>query len=111
MPNPSRLIYKLLRALCMHGQIYVMQRDQVWSYEISKACNVYKVYKEYTLQKYKQLIDLRYKAKPHQKIVKKLVLSSYKQADILLRLVEIWRETQDGTKETKKKETERKETT
>ena len=94
--NLSAKIYKLLKALNNRGHIYLYRRDQVWSYEMSKACSIYKIYRQWTVAEYMRDVDLLYKKKSAQKIVKKELYSSFRQIDIVLWLAARWKEVKDS---------------
>ena len=94
--NLSAKIYKLLKALNQKGYIYLYRRDQVWSYKMGKACAIYKIYRQWTVDEYIRDIDPLYKKKSAQKIVKKELYSSFRQIDIVLWLAAQWKEVKDS---------------
>ncbi len=82
----SSKIYRLLKAFGARGEIYLYNREQVWSDRMNKACNLHKLYRRWDILDYmKENPD--YKAKRGQEHVKEEACESFKQIDILLELV------------------------
>ena len=91
----SSKIHKLLKAFGARGEIYLYNRDQVWSTKIGKVCNIHKLYRRMDVADYmKSHPD--YKAKKGQEYVKDLVCDSFKQVDVLLELARRYRKAGDG---------------
>lgn len=98
--NLANKIYKLLRALNNSGYIYLYRRDQTWSYQLKKPCNIHKIYRQWTVEEYIHDVDADYKPKKNQKIVKKELCNSFKQVDIVLWLRDRWNEVKDDERKT-----------
>lgn len=91
----SSKIHKLLKAFGARGEIYLYNRDQVWSTRMKKACNLHKLYRRWDVLDYmKSHPD--YKAKKDQEYVKELVCDSFKQVDVLLELARQYRKAGNG---------------
>lgn len=92
-------IRKLLNALNNNGYMLMVNREMIYSSKLEKMC---------TILKLKQLIqiDLYYAMNPEKKrrkndkreFVKEELVSSFKEIDVLKKLVEIWKEFKGGDK-------------
>ena len=90
----SSKIYKLLTALTMRGDRYLYNREQVWSEKLGKACNTHQLYRWYQIDEYIR-IHPDYVKRGDERSKRVFITSSFKQIDILLRLVDIYRGDND----------------
>jgi hypothetical protein len=65
---------------------------------MGKACAIYKIYRQWTVDEYIKYVDPTYKSKSSQKIVKKELYSSFRQIDIVLWLRDRWNEVKDNAR-------------
>lgn len=92
MINLQSKIYKLLKALELKGYIYLLNKEQIYSNKLGKILNVNKLYRLMPVQEYNKLYPNKKKDLEKYKNVKVEILSTFKKSDILLRLVEIYKE-------------------
>lgn len=95
MSRISGKIYKVLKGLELAGNIHLIDKNQLWSPKFKKACNLFKIYKVYSIEEYK-IIDPKFKAKEKQVNVRKKVFSSFREIEALLYLVSVLKKTKEG---------------
>ncbi|MGL4108333.1 hypothetical protein [Clostridium sp. LP20] len=90
--NIQSKINKLIRALNKYEYIYLVNKEQFLSKKSNKVCSIYKLFHLMDIEEY----NLRYpedKKNPNKySNVKVEVLSTFNQVEILLRLVDIYKE-------------------
>lgn len=86
--NIQGKINKLIKGLNVYGYIYLVNREQFVSNKTGNVCTVYKLFHLMDVDMYP---DDKKDPKKYSK-VKNEVLSSFRQQDILLKLVEVYKE-------------------
>lgn len=89
MKNLWPLMKKLLKALELRHELYLVNRKMVYSFTIDKMCTAYELSRMTPAEEY-------YKAHPEKKkkdvdFVREEIFSSFKQSDVLLKLVSIYK--------------------
>lgn len=90
--NIQSKINKLIKGLNIYGYIYLVNREQFVSNKTGNVCTVYKLFHLMDVEEYNSMYpDDKKDTKKYSK-VKDEVLSTFKQKDILLKLVYIYKE-------------------
>lgn len=89
--NIQSKINKLLKALEVKGEIYLVNKEQFLSNESNKVCSVYKLFHLMDIEEYNYLFN-EDKDKNKYDFVKVKIESSCDQLKILLKLVDIYKE-------------------
>lgn len=90
--NIQGKLNKLIKGLNIYGYIYLVNREQFVSNKTGNVCTVYKLFHLMDVEEYNDMYpDDKKDPKKYSK-VKDEVLSSLKQQDILLKLVEVYKE-------------------
>lgn len=88
-------IRKLQRALeTQHGEVYLVNRAQIYSEKLGKVCTKFVLDKIMTWEEYKAL-NPKTKKKPRN-TVRENVLESFKEIDVLLALAEAYKQLSGG---------------
>lgn len=86
------IIKKLLTALGQRNELYMVNREMVYSDKISKMCTVYKLNRLTPIDEYyANHPEKKRKKNDERQFVKEVINSSFKEKDILLNLVEIYK--------------------
>lgn len=92
----SGKINKLCTALSQRGKIYLIDRRQQYSRKLNKPVTIIILNRLYTTAEYNKLFPMNKKDPKKQRFVKKPVLDSFKEIEILLALVAIYKEGDDS---------------
>lgn len=90
--NIQSKINKLIKGLNIYGDIYLVNREQFVSNKTGNVCTVYKLFHLMDVEEYNKKYPNNKKDPEKYSKVKEEVLSSFKQQDILLKLVEVYKE-------------------
>ena len=85
-------INKLIKALNIKGYIYLVNREQFVSNKTGNVCTVYKLFHLMDIEKYNEMYPDDKKDPNKYSKVKVEILSTFRQQEILLKLVEIYKE-------------------
>ncbi|MDM0609471.1 hypothetical protein QTH09_00340 [Clostridium perfringens] len=88
--NIQSKINKLIKGLNIYGYIYLVNREQFVSNKTGNVCTVYKLFHLMDVEEYNSMYPDDKKDPNKYSKVKDEVLSTFKQQDILLKLVEIY---------------------
>ncbi len=91
MKNISSKIRKLIKALEMRGEIYLYTKEQIYSLKLDKICTINKLSRLMSVEEYNLLHPDKKKNPKKYEYVKDSVIDSFKEIDILLELVEIYK--------------------
>lgn len=84
-------INKLIKALNMVGYIYLVNKEQFLSNKTGNVCSVYKLFHLMPVKEYNRIYPDNKKDEEKYSNVKVEILSTFKQQEILLKLVEIYK--------------------
>lgn len=84
-------IKKLCQALAMRGEIYLIDRRQQYSEKLGKPVTVLILNKSIPVEEYNRLNPEKQKNPEKQHRLKVAIMDSFKEIDILLRLVDIYK--------------------
>lgn len=90
--NIQSKINKLIKALNTKGYIYLVNKEQFLSKKSNKVCSIYKLFHLMNIEKYNEKYPDDKKAPGKYDNVKVEIESSFNQVDILLKLVELYKE-------------------
>ena len=90
--NIQGKINKLIKGLNIHGYIYLVNREQFVSRNIGNVCTVYKLFHLMDVEDYNEMHPDDKKNPNNYSKVKVKILSKFKQQEILLKLVELYKE-------------------
>lgn len=90
--NVQSKIRKLTAALEMKGKIYLVNKEQFYSDKLGKICTSNKLTNLMPVEEYNKIFPDDKKDPEKYKRVKVEVLKSFSNIDILLKLVEIYKE-------------------
>ncbi len=90
--NIQSKINKLIKGLNIYGYIYLVNREQFVSKKTGNVCTVYKLFHLMDVEEYNNMHPDDKKDHNKYSKVKDEVLSTFKQQDIFLKLVEIYKE-------------------
>ncbi len=90
--NIQGKINKLIKGLNIYGYIYLVNREQFVSNKTGNVCTVYKLFHLMDIEEYNKKYPNNKKNPEKYSKVKEEILSSFKQQDILLKLVDIYKE-------------------
>ncbi|WP_338630698.1 hypothetical protein [Clostridium baratii] len=90
--NIQSKINKLIKGLNIYGYIYLMNREQILSKKTGNACTVYKLFHLMDVEDYNEQYPDKKKDPDKYSNVKVEILSTFKQQEILLELVKIYKE-------------------
>ena len=90
--NIQSKINKLVKALNVHGYIYLVNKEQFLSNKTGNICSVYKLFHLMPIDKYNKMHPDKKKDPNKYSYVKVEALSTFKQQEILLKLVELYKE-------------------
>lgn len=92
MKNISSKIKKLIKALEMRREIYLFTKEQTYSFNLDKICTLNKLSHLMPANKYYSMHPEKKRRKnDNRKYIKVPVIDSFKEIDILLELVEIYK--------------------
>ncbi|MDM8312847.1 hypothetical protein [Clostridium cadaveris] len=90
--NIQSKINKLIKALNTKGYIYLVNREEFLSKKSNKICSIYKLFRLMGIEEYnKKYIEDKKDPNKYEN-VKVEIESSFNQIDILLKLVELYKE-------------------
>lgn len=91
-------IKKLIKALELQGKIYLFSKSQVYSQRLYKICTLNKLETMLTRDEFfaKYPEKLKNKKRYKGELIKDVVAESFREIDILLKLVEIYSKKQGG---------------
>lgn len=90
--NIQGKINKLIKGLNIYGYIYLVNREQFVSNKTGNVCTVYKLFHLMNVEDYNEEYPDK-KKDPHKySSIRVEILSTFKQQEILLKLVEIYKE-------------------
>ncbi|WP_027099345.1 hypothetical protein [Clostridium paraputrificum] len=90
--NIQSKINKLIKALNTYGYIYLVNREQFLSKTSNKICTVYKLFHLMDIEDYNRMYPDDKKDTNKYSSVKVELLSTFNQIEILLKLVELYKE-------------------
>ena len=90
--NIQLKINKLIKALNIKGFLYLMNKEQFLSKKSRKICSVYKLFHLMPTDKYNKLYPNDKKDSNKYENVKIEILSTFNQIEILLKLIDIYKE-------------------
>ncbi|OPF51538.1 hypothetical protein BH721_01395 [Clostridium baratii] len=90
--NVQCKINKLIKGLNIYGHIYLVNREQLVSNKTGNVCTVYKLFHLMPIEEYNEMYPDRKKDPDKYSNVKVEILSAFKQQEILLELVRIYKE-------------------
>lgn len=85
-------INKLIKGLNIYGYIYLVNREQFVSNKTGKVYTVYKLFHIVDIEEYNEMHPDNKKDPNKYSKVKVEVLSTFKQQEVLLKLVEVYKE-------------------
>lgn len=91
MKNISSKIRKLIKALEIRGEIYLYTKEQIYSFKLDKICTINKLSRLMSVEEYNLLHPDKKKNPKKYEYVKDSVIDSFKEIDVLLELVEIYK--------------------
>lgn len=92
MKNISSKIRKLTRALEVKGKIYLVNREQFYSIKKHRICTTHKLSQLLPIEEYNELNPDNKKDTKKYEYVKVEILKSFSEIDILIKLVDIYKE-------------------
>ena len=90
--NIQSKINKLIKALNTYGYIYLVNREQFLSKTSNKICTVYQLFHLMDIEDYNRMYPDDKKDTNKYSSVKVELLSTFNQIEILLKLVELYKE-------------------
>lgn len=90
--NIQSKINKLIKALNTKGYIYLVNKEQFLSKKINKVCSIYKLFHLMDIEEYNLKYPDDKKDINKYEYIKVEIESSFQQQDILLKLVDIYKE-------------------
>lgn len=85
-------INKLIKGLNIKGYIYLLNKEQFLSEKSNRTCSIYKLFHLMPIEEYNEMYPDRKKDPDKYSNVKIEILSAFKQQEILLELVRIYKE-------------------
>ncbi|HDK7180717.1 TPA: hypothetical protein PTW06_003636 [Clostridium botulinum] len=92
MVNIQGKIIKLIKALEFKGYIYLFNKEQIYSNSKEKICSINKLFHLIPIEEYNKMHPDKEKDPSKYKYIKEEVLTTFRQQDILLKLVDIYKE-------------------
>lgn len=86
--NIQSKINKLIKALNTKGYIYIVNKEQFLSKKSNKVCSIYKLFHLMNIEEYNR----KYLDDKKDSNVKVELLSTFNQVEILLKLVDLYKE-------------------
>ncbi|MGG7077370.1 hypothetical protein [Clostridium sardiniense] len=90
--NIQGKINKVKKGSNIYGYIYLVNREQFLSNKTGNICTVYKLFHLMDVEEYNEIYSDNKKDPNKYSKIKEEVLSTFKQQEILLKLVEIYKE-------------------
>lgn len=90
--NIQSKINKLIKALNIKGYIYLVNKEQFLSKKSNKVCSIYKLFHLMNIEQYNNMYTDDKKDPGKYDNVKVEIESSFNQVDILLKLLELYKE-------------------
>ncbi|MDU2680458.1 MAG: hypothetical protein E7C50_01100 [Clostridium sp.] len=90
--NIQSKINKLIKALNTKGYIYLVNKEQFLSRKLKRLCSIYKLFHLMDIEEYNRKYPDDKKDSNKYEYVKVEIDSSFQPQDILLRLVDIYKE-------------------
>lgn len=90
--NIQSKINKLITALKMKGHLYLVNKEQFYSESTNKICSIYKLFHLMPAEEYNMKYPDDKKDPNKYSFVKLQMLKTFSPADILLELVEIYKQ-------------------
>jgi hypothetical protein len=85
-------IKKLLTALSLRGERYLVNREMVYSAKLDKMCTVYKLNRLTPIDEYyKKHPEKKRRKNDEREYIKEPIFSSFKEVDIVLNLAAIYK--------------------
>lgn len=92
METTAKKIRKLIKALEIRGEIYLFAKEQLYSSKIDKICTINKLSQLLHIDAYyAKYPEKKRKKNDNREFVKEPIVSSFKEMDILLALVDIYK--------------------
>lgn len=88
-------ISRLLKALEMRGEIYLVSKEMIYSKKFEGTATIRKLYRMTPVAEYNRNHPDKPK-KPDKELVRESITESFKDIDILLKLVEIYKAGEDS---------------
>lgn len=85
-------VVKLIRALKQYDKIYIVCKVQYYNVKMSKVLSIMKLRQIIPVAEYRKKINPNYKGK--KDFIDEEIMTSFKEIDILLYLIEIYKEVQ-----------------
>lgn len=95
--NLQRKINKLLLALNSKGYIYLVNKEQFYSSKLGKVSTINKLFHLMPVEEYNKLFPESKKDARKYDFVKLELLKTFKQEEILLKLVSIYKKAGDSS--------------
>lgn len=95
--NIQSKINKLIKALNTKGYIYLVNKEQFLSKKSNKVCSIYKLFHLMDIEEYNRNYPDDKKDLNKYEHVKVEIDSSFQPQDILLKLVELYKEVGDSS--------------
>ena len=90
--NIQSKINKFIKALNIKGYIYLVNKEQFLSKKSNKVCSIYKLFHLMNIEQYNNMYTDDKKDPGKYDNVKVEIESSFNQVDILLKLLELYKE-------------------
>lgn len=90
--NIQSKINKLIKALNTKGYIYLVNKEQFLSKKLNKVCSIYKLFHLMDIEEYNRKYPEDKKDTNKYEYIKVEIDSSFQPQNILLRLVDIYKE-------------------
>lgn len=90
--NIQSKINKLIKALNTKGYIYLVNKEQFLSKKSNKVCSIYKLFHLMNIEEYNRKYPDDKKDSNKYSNVKVELLSTFNQVEILLKLVDLYKE-------------------
>lgn len=95
--NIQSKIRKLIIALKTKGYLYLINKEQFYSDKANKICSKYRLFHLMPIEQYNKLYPDDKRDEDKYSFVKSEVLSTFKPVDILLVLVDIYKQVGDAS--------------
>lgn len=90
--NIQRKINKLIKGLNIKGYIYLLNKELFLSRKSNRICSIYKLFHLISIEEYNEMYPDDMKDSSKYENVKVEILSTLKKQEILLKLVEVYKE-------------------
>lgn len=89
-------IRQLLKALEMRGEIYMVSKDMIYSAKLGKTVTIRRLRRMTPVAEYNRNHPDKPKNPAKYELVREIITESFKDIDILLKLVEIYKAGEDN---------------